>query len=96
MHGVDKISKYIAESTSSTSPYDHIQENSSDSGTDIISLKEDCSNQVTRLEGLQHKTTKISGRKIFINPKLVAALDRWHISIRDNVYVLEATIEALG
>lgn len=35
------------------------------------------------------------GRKDFISPKLVAALDRCQLSTRDSVYVLQATIEAL-
>lgn len=36
------------------------------------------------------------GRKDIITPKLVAALDRCQLSVRDSVYILEATVEALG
>ncbi|GBM43851.1 hypothetical protein AVEN_256725-1 [Araneus ventricosus] len=39
---------------------------------------------------------KSSMRKDFITPKLVAALDRCQLSIRDYVLILEATIDALG
>jgi hypothetical protein len=35
------------------------------------------------------------GRKDFVTPKLVAALDRCQLSIRDSVYILQAAIEAL-
>ncbi|GBO23972.1 hypothetical protein AVEN_238350-1 [Araneus ventricosus] len=35
-------------------------------------------------------------RKDFITPKLVAALDRCQLSMGDSVFVLEATIDALG
>ncbi|GBN15332.1 hypothetical protein AVEN_184217-1 [Araneus ventricosus] len=35
-------------------------------------------------------------RKDFITPKLVAALDRHQLSMRDSVFILEATIDALG
>ncbi|GBM57898.1 hypothetical protein AVEN_52408-1 [Araneus ventricosus] len=35
-------------------------------------------------------------RKDFITPKLVAALDRYQLSMGDSVFVLEATIDALG
>ncbi|GBN12079.1 hypothetical protein AVEN_184129-1 [Araneus ventricosus] len=35
-------------------------------------------------------------RKYFITPKLVAALDRCQFSMRDSVFILEATIDALG
>lgn len=36
------------------------------------------------------------GTKSFITPKLVAALDRCQLSIRDSVYILYAVVEALG
>lgn len=36
------------------------------------------------------------GTKSFITPKLVAALDRCQLSIRDSVYILHAVVEALG
>ena len=36
------------------------------------------------------------GRKYFITPKLASALNRCQLSIRDAVFILQATIEALG
>ncbi|GBP09739.1 hypothetical protein EVAR_81031_1 [Eumeta japonica] len=36
------------------------------------------------------------GRKNLVTPKLVAALDRCQLSIRDSVYILHAVVEALG
>jgi hypothetical protein len=36
------------------------------------------------------------GRKDFVTPKLVAALDRCQLSIRDSVYILQAAIEAFN
>ena len=36
------------------------------------------------------------GRKDFVSPKLVAALDRCQLSIRDSVYIIQATVEALS
>ena len=36
------------------------------------------------------------GRKDFVSPKFVAALDRCQLSIRDSVYIIQATVEALG
>ena len=36
------------------------------------------------------------GRKDFVTPKLVAALDRCQLSIRDSVYILQAVVEGLG
>lgn len=41
-------------------------------------------------------TNKTPVRKSFVTPKLVAALDRCHLSMRNSVYIIEATIEALG
>lgn len=45
---------------------------------------------------LSSATTQKRGRKDFITPKLVAALDRCQLSVRDSVYILQAVIEALG
>jgi len=39
---------------------------------------------------------KKRGRKNFITPKLVAALDRCKLRIRESVFVIQATAEALG
>lgn len=44
----------------------------------------------------QSVTITKRGRKDFISPKLVAALDRCQLSIRDSVYILQAAVEALG
>ena len=41
-------------------------------------------------------TCRKRGRKNFVSPKLVAALDRCQLSIRDSVYIIQATVEALG
>jgi len=38
---------------------------------------------------------KKRGRTNFISPKLVAALDRCKLSVRDSVYIIQATAEAL-
>ncbi|GBP39973.1 hypothetical protein EVAR_39201_1 [Eumeta japonica] len=38
---------------------------------------------------------KMSTSKNFITPKLVAALDRCQLSMRNSVYIIEATMEAL-
>jgi len=45
---------------------------------------------------LGSKTSSKRGRKKLITPKLVAALDRCQLSIRDSVYILHAVVEALG
>lgn len=45
------------------------------------------------------KPPKVStkrGHGNFISPRLVGALDRWQLNIRDAVYVLQVTAEALG
>ena len=41
-------------------------------------------------------TSRKRERKDFFSPKLVAALDRCQLSIRDSVYIIQATVEALG
>ena len=41
-------------------------------------------------------TSRKRGRKDFVSPKLVAALDRCQLSIRDHVYIIHATVEALS
>lgn len=43
-----------------------------------------------------HEQSSKRGRKNLITPKLVAALDRCQLSIRDSVYILNAVVEALG
>lgn len=42
------------------------------------------------------ETSSKRGTKTLITPKLVAALDRCQLSIRDSVYILHAVVEALG
>ena len=41
-------------------------------------------------------TSRKRGRKDFVSPKLAAALDRCRLSIIDSVYIIQATVEALG
>jgi len=43
-----------------------------------------------------HEQSSKRGRKNLVTPKLVAALDRCQLSIRDSVYILNAVVEALG
>lgn len=55
-------------------------------------------NQQTTIENTQPETRAIlrKTKNNFITSKLVAALDRCQLSIRDSVFILQATIEALG
>ena len=41
-------------------------------------------------------TSRKKGRKDFVSPKLVAALDRCKLGIRGSVYIIQARVEALG
>lgn len=41
-------------------------------------------------------TSRKARNKNFITPKLVAALDRCQLSVRDSMFIIEATVEALG
>ncbi|GBM31614.1 hypothetical protein AVEN_198470-1 [Araneus ventricosus] len=50
----------------------------------------------TLIESSEPGTSKLVMRKDFITPKLVVALDRCQLSMRDFVLFLEATIDALG
>lgn len=85
---------YFSTPTPSTSPYEPLQnDSSSDSNENDMHLKEDFP---TLIENIQPGTSKTTMRKNFITPKLVAALDRCQLSMRDSVFILEATIEALG
>jgi len=54
--------------------------------------------QPTTIENTQPETREILRvpKKNFITSKLVAALDRCQLSVRDSVFILQATIEALG
>lgn len=85
---------YFSTPTPSTSSYEPLQnDSSSDSNENDMHLKEDFP---TLIENIQPGTSKTTMRKNFITPKLVAALDRCQLSMRDSVFILEATIEALG
>ncbi|GBM59655.1 hypothetical protein AVEN_42257-1 [Araneus ventricosus] len=50
----------------------------------------------TLIESSEPGTSKSLMRKDFITPKLVVALHRCQLSMRDSVFILEATIDALG
>lgn len=83
--------KYFSSLAPSTSSYEPPQENSS-SDSEIIDLKENRPS----LSGASSQPDKTCMPKNFITPKLVAALDRCQLSVRDSVFIIEATIEALG
>ncbi|GBM14153.1 hypothetical protein AVEN_60979-1 [Araneus ventricosus] len=83
--------KYVSASKSSAS-YEPLQgDSSSTSGENI-----DSEDFPTLVESSDPGTSKSVKRKDFITPKLVAALDRCQLSMRDSVFILEATIDALG
>lgn len=82
--------KYFSSLAPSTSSYEPPQENSS-SDSEVIDLQE---NKPSSSGSFQPDKTCM--RKNVITPKLVAALDRCQLSVRDSVFVIEATIEALG
>ncbi|GBN07368.1 hypothetical protein AVEN_182102-1 [Araneus ventricosus] len=50
----------------------------------------------TLTESSEPGTSKSVMRKEFITPKLVVSLDGCQLSMRDSVFILEATIDALG
>ncbi|GBN56357.1 hypothetical protein AVEN_267627-1 [Araneus ventricosus] len=83
--------KYVSASKSSAS-YEPLQENSSSNSSENI----DSEDFPTLIESSEPGTNKSVIRKDFISPKLVAALDRCQLSRGDSVFVLEATIDALG
>lgn len=83
---------YLASITPSTSSHEPLQETSS-SDSEITDLQEDLP---IPIESKQPDTIKTSVKKNFVTPKLVAALDRCQLSMRDSVFIIEATIEALG
>ncbi|GBN37767.1 hypothetical protein AVEN_172641-1 [Araneus ventricosus] len=47
-------------------------------------------------ENTQNQDVLKRGTKNFITPKLVASLDRFHLSVRDSAYINHAVVEALG
>ncbi|GBN52707.1 hypothetical protein AVEN_247905-1 [Araneus ventricosus] len=83
--------KYVSASKSSVS-YEPLQENSSSNSSENINSEDFPTLVVSSEPG----TSKSVMRKDFITPKLVAALDRCQLSMGDSVFVLEATIDALG
>lgn len=86
--------KYFSSLTPLTSSYELLQENSS-SESEIVDLQENVP-FLTETRTTQSDTNKTSMRKNFITPKLVAALNRCQLSMRNSVFIIEATIEALG
>ncbi|GBM91155.1 hypothetical protein AVEN_26947-1 [Araneus ventricosus] len=50
----------------------------------------------TLIESSESGTSKSVMRKDFITPKLVVALDRCQLGMRDSVFILDATNDALG
>ncbi|GBN72076.1 hypothetical protein AVEN_269479-1 [Araneus ventricosus] len=83
--------KYVSASTSSTS-YGPLQEDSSS----YSSKNMDSEDFPTLIESSEPGTSKSVMRKDFITPKLVVALDRCQLSMRDSMFILEAAIDALG
>ncbi|GBM64156.1 hypothetical protein AVEN_57167-1 [Araneus ventricosus] len=82
--------KYVSASTSSVSG--PLQEDSSSNSSENM----DSEDFPALIESSEPGTCKSVMRKDFISPKLVAALDRCQLSMGDSVFVLEATIDALG
>ncbi|GBN06193.1 hypothetical protein AVEN_71647-1 [Araneus ventricosus] len=83
--------KFVSASTSSSS-YGPLQEDSSSNSSEHM----DSEDFPTLIERSEPGSSKCLMRKDFITPKLVAALDRGQLSMRDSVFILEATIDALG
>ncbi|GBN19361.1 hypothetical protein AVEN_259096-1, partial [Araneus ventricosus] len=82
--------KYVSSSKSLAS-YEPLQENSSSTSSENI----DSEDFPTLIESSEPGTSKSVMRKDFITPKLVAALKRCQLSMRESVFILEATIDAL-
>ncbi|GBM45059.1 hypothetical protein AVEN_98902-1 [Araneus ventricosus] len=83
--------KYVSASTSSAS-YEPLQEDSSSNSSENM----DSEDFPTLIGSLEPLTSKSVMRKNFITPKLVVALDRCQLSMRDSAFILKATIDALG
>ncbi|GBM25747.1 hypothetical protein AVEN_242012-1 [Araneus ventricosus] len=73
------------------------------SGTEDISDQPGPSSNITQssLEKninaqIELRTGIVRGRKYFLTPKIMAVLDRFHISQRSAVFILEAVAESLG
>nr|CAH7757043.1 unnamed protein product [Callosobruchus chinensis] len=67
-----------------------------DSSSDCSEFAESDKNIPVMVKKSEMETSGPVMRKDLITPKLVAALDRCQLSIRNSVYILEATLEALG
>ncbi|GBN22109.1 hypothetical protein AVEN_177717-1 [Araneus ventricosus] len=83
--------KYVSASKSRIS-YEPLQEDPSSNSSENI----DSENFPTLIESSEFGICKSVMRKDFITPKFVAALDRCQLSMRDSVFIFEATIDALG
>ncbi|GBM19519.1 hypothetical protein AVEN_107990-1 [Araneus ventricosus] len=83
--------KYVSASKSSAS-YEPLQEDSSSTSSENT----DSEDFPTPIESSEPGTSKSVMRKDFITPTLVAALDRCKLSMRDSVFILEATIDVFG
>ncbi|GBL74796.1 hypothetical protein AVEN_243652-1 [Araneus ventricosus] len=83
--------KYVSASKS-LAPYEPLQEDSSSKSSENI----DSEDFPTLIESSEPGRSKSVMRIDFITPKLVAALDRCQLSMRNSVFILEATIDALG
>ncbi|GBM29935.1 hypothetical protein AVEN_41685-1 [Araneus ventricosus] len=82
--------KYVSASTSSAS-YGPLQEDSSSNSSKNV----DSEDFPTLIESSEPGTSKSVTREDFITPKLVVALDRCQLSMRDSMFILVATIDAL-
>ncbi|GBN43375.1 hypothetical protein AVEN_90769-1 [Araneus ventricosus] len=83
--------KYVSSSKSSAS-YEPLQEDSSSNSSENI----DSEDFPTLIESSEPETSISVMRKDFITPKLAAALDRCQLRMRDSVFILEVTTDALG
>ncbi|GBN14992.1 hypothetical protein AVEN_78224-1 [Araneus ventricosus] len=83
--------KYVSASKSSAL-YEPLQEDSSSNSSENIDSKD----FPTLIGSSEPGTSKSAMRKDFITPKLVAALGRCQLSMRDSMFIFEATIDALG
>ncbi|GBL90910.1 hypothetical protein AVEN_28011-1 [Araneus ventricosus] len=76
---------------------------SESSGTEDISDQPGPSSSITQSsleenidEQIELRTEIVGGMKCFLTPKIMAVLDRFHISQRNAVFILEAVAESLG
>ena len=82
--------------------YHSLSENSSASSTAVEDEEWNCGKSEEKSDNENdyepaETSKKIKrGHKKFVTPKLVAALDRCQLSIRDSIYILQATAEAMG